>query len=212
MTRRGGLLVLEGPDGVGKSTLASALQEHLVSRGLPASLVAFPGNEPRSLGRLVYDVHHRPEDFDLDPFDPASLQTLHVAAHIDSIRRVILPALRRGTLVVLDRYWWSTWTYGRLASISVGILEGILRAEQVCWDGVRPDAILLVLRETPLRPEADIEHHQRLCELYSELARQEGETDKIFFIRNDGSRDDAVNQMLNAISHALPDMGATNAP
>ena len=61
MARRslpGRLFVLEGPDGVGKSTFVRALGEHLRSHGHDLLELSFPGKVPGSLGELVYRVHH----------------------------------------------------------------------------------------------------------------------------------------------------------
>lgn len=61
MARRslpGRLFVLEGPDGVGKSTFVRALGEHLRSNGHDLLELSFPGKVPGSLGELVYRVHH----------------------------------------------------------------------------------------------------------------------------------------------------------
>ena len=49
MSKRGKLFVLEGPDGVGKSTLAYTLTEHLNARGIPCDHFAFPGREAGTL-------------------------------------------------------------------------------------------------------------------------------------------------------------------
>ena len=55
---QGRLIVFEGPDGVGKSTLAEQLTVHLREAGVPCEHLAFPGRQPGSLGHLVYDLHH----------------------------------------------------------------------------------------------------------------------------------------------------------
>jgi thymidylate kinase len=46
----GRLIVLEGPDGAGKSTTSRYLADRLRTAGTFVSCFAFPGNELRSLG------------------------------------------------------------------------------------------------------------------------------------------------------------------
>src|SRR5262249_49156463 len=101
-TSAGRLIVFEGPDGVGKSTLSAALSEDLRSRGRRLKLMTFPGREPGSVGKLVYEVHHDPARFGVEQLAPVCLQALHIAAHLDAIERRIVPLLEAGTDVVLD--------------------------------------------------------------------------------------------------------------
>jgi thymidylate kinase len=119
----GKLLVFEGPDKTGKSSLAHGVTTWLEARGASPVLLGFPGNRPGTLGNLVYRVHHHPEDYGIRKLNPLSLQTLHIAAHIDAIEQVILPALRSGAWVVLDRFWWSTFVYGLAGNVDGRSLE-----------------------------------------------------------------------------------------
>ena len=82
MATPGKLIVFEGPDGVGKSTLAKEVAAVLSGRGTPCDLLAFPGREPGTLGWHVYQLHHDPGLFGIANIPPASLQLLHVAAHL----------------------------------------------------------------------------------------------------------------------------------
>ena len=54
----GRLIVFEGPDGVGKSTLSQALVDKLTGIGIKCEYRTFPGKETGTIGRLVYDIHH----------------------------------------------------------------------------------------------------------------------------------------------------------
>src|SRR2546430_2362975 len=77
----GKLLILEGPDGSGKTTLAGAIVSALQLQGTDVRAEAFPGNAAGSLGQLVYRMHHD-GGFQLGP---NALQALHVAAHVDTL-------------------------------------------------------------------------------------------------------------------------------
>src|SRR5713101_3899196 len=109
MTEFGNLIIFEGPDGSGKTTLSSALAETLLAKGMDCEHLAFPGREDGSLGKQVYRVHHDPRSAGIEALTPTSLQVLHIAAHIDAIESRIFPALHAGKSIILDRFWWSTW-------------------------------------------------------------------------------------------------------
>jgi dTMP kinase len=84
---RGKLIVFEGPDGVGKTTLSTLVAKYLSSLGVPNRVAAFPGNDPGTLGHLVRGVHHHPQRFATSSIGSTPLQLLHVAAHIESLYR-----------------------------------------------------------------------------------------------------------------------------
>jgi thymidylate kinase len=83
----GRLFILEGPDGAGKSTTAKKLVETLKASGSRASLFAFPGNEPGTLGKLVHDLHHDSARHGVARIDPTSLQVLPPRMSMQSTRK-----------------------------------------------------------------------------------------------------------------------------
>src|SRR5438045_3271890 len=106
-TQTSQLFVFEGANEVDKSTLAAMLTRKLRRENGACDLFAFPGNKTGTLGRHIHNLHHSTNKFGIKRIEATSLQLLHIAAHVDSITSRILPALRHGRLVVLDRYWWS---------------------------------------------------------------------------------------------------------
>lgn len=190
----GRLFVWEGPDEVGKTTTLQLVRSSLEMAGYPVEHLSFPGTDPGTLGGLVYDLHHgrRPELHRPTPF---ALQALHVAAHIDAVESRILPALRRGTCVLLDRYWWSTWIYGRQAGVSREALTLLLGSELHAWDKTQPTAIFLLSRRS-----AD----PAIAAEYDVLASTQAGTTTIHHIENEATPEDAAQRIFSLISTHLP--------
>jgi dTMP kinase len=187
----GRLVVLEGPDGVGKSSLLSSTIGAIKAGGEKVLHGSFPGRSPGTLGKLVYDVHHRPGEYGITSMRPMALQTLHVAAHIDAIETWILPSLATGQIVILDRYWWSTWVYGIAAGVSRALMDAAIAFERVFWGSQVPTLLLHITRDRPLRVEEDTEGWQQLRELYTSLALEESPNYRVAEIRNSGAFEDA---------------------
>jgi dTMP kinase len=196
MSESGKLFVFEGPDGVGKTALATAFAEHLMARGVDCEFMSFPGREDGTLGHLVYRLHHEPGRLGVKSIQPISVQVLHIAAHIDAIETRILPALSRGRHVVLDRFWWSTWVYGVVAKVNRQALRSMIRAERACWGAARPSAAFLITRVTSLRA-AEVEGcWQELCSEYRSLAQGERRWYPVHVVPNDTTVEESLGQLI----------------
>ena len=200
---QGRLIVFEGPDGVGKSTLSQALAGRLKSMGLTCDHLSFPGREDGTVGHLVYDVHHEPASYGLEAITDISLQALHIAAHLDEIERRILPALQQGRWVVLDRFWWSTWVYGRATSVEISTLDALIQAERLHWLDIKPDALFLIDRSND---EVDRDARKPLREGYQALSERERDQHPIHRIQNDGTVEDSLGQILALLGGLLPEV------
>ena len=192
------LVVFEGADGAGKSSISTAFLGAVRELGIAAELLSFPGREPHTLGELVYRLHHNPDKLGVGSLTPASLQALHIAAHLDAIESAIVPALEAGTWIVLDRYWWSTWVYGVVDGIRRDVLRALIEAERLAWGDWQPAAVFHVTRKEPLREEP-LDKWQRLKAAYEELAEIEHRKYPIHILNNESTPEAAVGQALNAI-------------
>jgi len=194
---KGRLIVVEGPDGVGKTTLAKQLVKEL-----KAIYWQFPGQKQGTLGYHIYNLHHcyRDEwavchgDEDeralkgIKAVDPCALQLLHVAAHIDTLTAYLVPLLEKGETVVLDRWWWSTWVYGRVLGVRRELIKAMTDLERKVWGyaGVAPEQVFLVSRSVSLRKGMDPLLHRQLTAEYNRLAsRFKGSVARI---KNNGAR------------------------
>lgn len=200
--KSGRLVVFEGPDGVGKTTLIDGFAKLRRSQGDQVVVAGFPGRTPGTLGHHIYRLHHDPDAFNIERLEPSSLQVLHVAAHIDTISRVIRPSVASGALVLLDRYWWSTWVYGIDAGADPDLLDAMIRCEDVYWGELSPTLIVLVERKDSLRPEDKGEAWHRKAGLYRELAHRESAHRQVCVIGNDGTVLEGVQAVADATEAA----------
>ena len=191
-----GIYVFEGIDNVGKTTIVQRLKEKIsLSMECECTIVAFPGNEPRTLGSLVYDIHHNQSQY-FDVFlNETSLQLLYIASHIDLLQRKLVKLNAERCIVLLDRYWWSTYVYGLAGELNSNIVQAILEPELIHWKNVNVKKIFLLERETRER-DYDEEKDKIIVGLYRELASKDA---KSIIIDNDGSIEEAVNKIYNSI-------------
>ena len=195
------LIVFEGVDAAGKSTVCARYLEALVDRGVAARLLSFPGKESGTLGSLVYQLHHSPQSKGVHRLTSASLQALHIAAHLDAIETVIVPCLEAGETILLDRYWWSTWVYGVVGGADPKVLGALIEAERLAWGQWQPEMVFHVTRANPLRDEPMEAWNKLRCE-YDALAEREAANYSVCALSNDGAIEETVSKAL-ARSHGI---------
>ncbi len=166
----GKLYVFEGPDNVGKTTIAKAVNE-IYGLSNKSAYISFPGNESNTVGSLIYRLHHDTSEFDITEIDNTCLQALHIASHIDAINRKIIPLLKSGTTVFLDRFWWSTFVYGKLSNCNMNVIKHLIDSELAAWDTFKPRAIFYLNREF-IREHIDSDE-QILISIYDKLFKAE---------------------------------------
>ncbi len=191
---RGDLVVFEGLDEVGKTVSSQRLASLLTADGVDAEWHSFPGSVIGTLGPHIRSLHQDPTQYGVGAVSPDSLQVLHVAAHIDTIASHIMPALRRGAVVVLDRFWWSTWAYGVCGGARRDTLRTLVRLEQRYWGGVRPSLVAVLER-----PSASaIQRRAYLERCYAGLLRRESKRHAVARVVNDATIDDAAHRVRAA--------------
>lgn len=99
------MLAFEGIDGCGKSTHAHFAVEYLTSRGYDAVLLKEPSTESPAGKKLMKALQS-----DKRP-SPEEELMLFVEDRKWDVEKRILPALKDGKIVVMDRYYYSTVAY-----------------------------------------------------------------------------------------------------
>lgn len=134
---RGKFIVLEGGEGVGKSTNLQFVTDWLRERGIPFVQTREPGGTPLAEELREMLLKKREE-----PVDPTAELLMVFAARAQHLARVIQPALARGDWVVCDRFTDATYAYqggGReLDRQLIGQLEQTVQGQ------LRPDRVLLL--------------------------------------------------------------------
>ncbi|CAB1059155.1 FIG00443277: hypothetical protein [Olavius sp. associated proteobacterium Delta 1] len=203
----GRLFVFEGSDGVGKSTISEKVAEQLRKRGFDVLSLSFPGKEPNSLGDLVYKIHHK--KFGIGKISDASLQALHVAAHIDCIENRIRPAILDRKIIVLDRYWWSTVAYGLASGIPKNILDAMVGLEKTVWGTLLPERLFLITRQEPFCAELDSRLWTRICIAYQDLYKEERGNYPINIIENSKPLKHMVSDFIRIITNGWSNKGGS---
>ena len=200
MPSHGHLIIFEGADEVGKSTLAAALADELRRNDPDVLLLSFPGREPETIGAHIYKLHHDPAAFEIGSLSPESRQLLHIVAHIEAIRGTILPALTAGRTVILDRFWWSTLVYGIVDGGCPKALKRMIAVEKAVWGTVRPKLALFVTRDRPFVSVPDEEKWHRHQAEYRRVVAAECKKCPVVKIENGGELSAVVERVLHHVT------------
>ncbi|MGV3709465.1 MAG: dTMP kinase [Gemmatimonas sp.] len=214
MSHRGLFIVLEGVEGVGKTTQWNRLRDCLQAVGKTVVTVREPGgpNVGEFIRGLVLSA-------DLT-IPPATEALLFAASRAEVVSAVIAPALERGDVVLVDRFLLSTYAYqggGR------GIDEQQLRSiNAFATNGLVPDVTLLLtlpldaaleratLRSKPDRIEReDRSFHERVATTFlraTEDSWQAAHPDcgPIVEVSATGSADAVTNRLIAVIAERWP--------
>lgn len=109
---RGLLIAIEGIDGAGKSTQARLLRDRFVEAGHTVAFLREPTTGP--VGMELRALAAKGREF----LTPQREFELFLADREYDVRENIAPALRRGEVVILDRYYISSMAYQGAAGLN----------------------------------------------------------------------------------------------
>ena len=104
---KGCFITFEGPEGAGKSTQLRLLQDYINARGRECLITREPGGTPVAEQLREVIKHHNSEE---PIFDESELFLLE-AARAQHVHYLIEPAVKRGDVVLCDRFYDSTTAY-----------------------------------------------------------------------------------------------------
>ena len=135
--RHGRFITFEGTDGAGKTTQMRMLAERLTVRGRDVVETQEPGGTEigREIRRIVLDPHYR-------RLCPVAEMLLYFAARAQNFDELILPAWRRGAVVLSDRFTDSTLAYqGGGRGLGDGV---IMQLHDIACHGLHPDLTVYI--------------------------------------------------------------------
>jgi len=179
-TLAGRFIVIDGPDGAGKSTQIKLLAESLRQDGGDVCLVRDPGGTAigDKIRLILLDKAH----------DEMAVQTelmLYMASRAQLTAQVIRPALQSRQCVLSDRWVSSTVAYQGAGGVNVAEVQ---TAANIAVGGLWPDLTIILdlshdqgLDRVNNRSQAaldrveakGLEYHRRVREIFLEQARQQ---------------------------------------
>jgi len=135
--KKGHMIVCDGSNGAGKTTILKAIEAHLVSRGYEIVVTREPGGTP--VGERIREVV-------LSPATPELCATtelmLFAAARAQHVREKILPAIEAGKVVISDRFDAATVSFQHYArGLSLDLINQL---NAMALDGFRPDMNIIL--------------------------------------------------------------------
>lgn len=176
---KGKFIVLEGPEGSGKTTMSSYLSEKLRREGLKVLETREPGGS--DIGERIRNILL---DSDLKMNGRTEL-FLFLAARAEFVESIVKPHLEKGHWVISDRFDLSTMAY---QVYSRGLPEKASRnANDLAKDFLTPDLCVLLMtsfdkgkeRQEKMGKSKDrieregIEFHRKVFEGYKRFSKKE---------------------------------------
>ncbi len=204
-------ITFEGIEGCGKSTQSKALKRRLSRRGFPVLLVKEPGTT--AVGRVIRRLLKHKLEVEIDPITEF---LLFEVARAQLVAEIVRPALKKGRIVISDRYGESTLAYqGYGRGVDVATIRNI---NEVATGGLKPDLIILPdleVEEGLLRKGAasandrfereKLSFHLRVREGYLKMAHADPE--RWLIVDATLSRREISETIWKSIQQILPESG-----
>lgn len=174
--KKGKFIVIEGGVGCGKTT-----QTNLLKKDLKKDWEFYREPGSTEFGEKVRDAVQGLHNYEVEEY--ASMFG-YSAARANLIRGVIIPKLKKGINILLDRYWYSTYAYQGSNGASKKIIEKVSR---IATDSLKPDLVIFFDLDPKIgmarkdgREDSDrydikkIAFHKKVRRSYNELGKKFG--------------------------------------
>lgn len=135
--QKGLMVVCDGSNGAGKTTVIEKLKEHVIHQGLEVVLTREPGGTPISekIREIILDKNNA------EMFDVTEL-LLFAASRAQHVNEKIIPAVERGAIVICDRFDAATFSFQHYArGIDLTLIKTI---NDIAKNGFQPDMNIIL--------------------------------------------------------------------
>ncbi len=207
--KKGLFITLEGPDGSGKTTIATALKEKLISMGYEIVHTREPGG---------IDIAEQIRNVILDPkntaMDPKTEALLYAASRRQHLVEKVIPNKEAGKIVLCERFLDSSIAYQGFGR-EIG-MDKIISINEFAIDGNMPDLTIYLdideeaglarLKDRSFKDRLDVESisfHHRVNQGYKEVVKKFPERIKVV----DASKtvEEVLDACLNIITEYIND-------
>ena len=164
----GKFIVLDGPDGCGKTTQCKMLAQWLTRQGVTTETFRDPGDT--AIGEKIRQVLLNPEH---QTMSTRTELLLYMAARVQLWQEKIAPALQAGKCVILDRWLSSTCAYQGYAG-GFG-MDNIIKIAEGCLEKPWPDLTIILdldLKTASRRLNRDLDRMEQKGDGYHQKVRQ----------------------------------------
>ncbi|MCJ7693784.1 MAG: dTMP kinase [Sedimentisphaerales bacterium] len=164
----GKFIVLDGPDGCGKTTQCKLLAQSLQQQGATVEIYRDPGDT--DIGEKIRQILLNPEH---QTMSTRTELLLYMAARVQLWQEKISPALQGGKCVILDRWLSSTCAYQGYAG-DMGI-DNVIKIAEGCLEKPWPDLTVILeidLKTASTRLNRDLDRMEQKGDDYHQKVRQ----------------------------------------
>jgi len=201
---KGLFIVLEGPDGSGKSTMAKMIAQYYQDAGREIVFTREPGGT--KISEQIRDIILDNNNTEMAYMTEAML---YAASRAQLVSEFIKPNLEKGKVVISERYVYSSIVYQGIAR-NLGI-QKVKEINDFAIDGLEPDLVLFfdINPEKALNRKLStgngdrlenekLDFHKKVYEGYKEISKIYNE---IISINADKSVDELFSDIKNIINN-----------